>query len=163
MDSSHTGRTSSVRLSNKLSKAYQQLEEQIRERAYQLSLFRDAGEEDPVADWLEAEAQLLAPFPVAVKEQRKNTVVEVKTRGFTPKDIEIEVVGNVLRIFGSHSETTTQKKKTGSESTSKAQSFFRSVPLATPVDLEHSHAKLLKNGKLKVVLSKKLEGKSKRR
>jgi len=160
MDSSHTGRTSSVRLSNKLSKAYHQLEEQIRERAYHLSLCRDAGREDPVADWLEAEAQLLAPFPVAVKEQRNNTVVEVKTRGFTPKEIEVEVVGNVLRIFGSHSETTTQKKKTGNQSTSKAHAFFRSVPLAAPVDLEHSHAKLLKNGTLKVVMPKKPEGKS---
>jgi HSP20 family molecular chaperone IbpA len=161
MESSHAGRTSSVRLSKKLGKAYRRLEDQIRERAYHLSLFRDADQGDPVADWLEAESQLLESFPMEVKEQRKNTVVEVKLKDFTPEDIEIEVAGNVLRIFGSHTETNTQKKRKGGESTSKTQSFFRSVPLATPVDLDHSHAKLLKNGKLKVVLSKKTGGKPK--
>jgi HSP20 family molecular chaperone IbpA len=35
------------------------------------------------------------------------------------------------------------------------------VSLNAPVDLDLSHAKLLKNGKLKVVLPKKLESKTK--
>jgi len=160
MAGSHSGNTSEVRVGNRLGDAFSQLEETIRQRAYELSQFRAPDGRDPVADWLEAESQILEPVDLEVKNHKKNTVVEVKLKDFTPEEIEIEVADNTLRIFGSHRETTTKKHKKGEESTTKTQSFFRSVPLDIPVDLDHSHAKILKNGKLKVVLSRKLEDNS---
>jgi len=159
MGSSHSGKTSDIRLSGQLSEAFNQFQEQIRERAYQLSLRRDPAQGNPITDWLEAQAELSEPVHLEVKEQKKNTVVELTLKDFAPQEIEIEVAGNVLQIFGSHSETTTKKKGNSGESTSKRQSFFESVPLNNPVDLDHSHAKLLKNGKLKVILPKRIEKK----
>ena len=156
MGSTQSGKTSDIHISNQLSEAFSQFQEQLRARAYQLSLLRDPAEGSPMTDWLEAQAELSEPVHLEVKEQKKNTVVELTLKDFAPQEIEIEVAGNVLQIFGSHCETTTQKKSSGDKSTSKTQSFFESVPLNTPVDLEHSHAKLLKNGKLKVVLPKKI-------
>ena len=154
MGTSHSDKTSYIHISNRLSEAFSQFQEQIRERAYQLSLLRDPALGNPMTDWLEAQAELSESVHLEVKEQKKNTVVEVTLKDFAPQEIEIEVAGNVLQIFGSHSETTRQKKADEAGSTSRTQSFFQSVPLNAPVDLDHSHAKLLKNGKLKVVLSK---------
>jgi HSP20 family molecular chaperone IbpA len=154
MGSSHSGKTSDIHISNQLSEAFSQFQEQVRARAYQLSLLRDPAEGSPMTDWLEAQAELSELVQLEVKEQKKNTVVELTLRNFAPQEIEIELAGNVLQIFGSHSETTRQKKTSGGGCTSKTQSFFQSVPLNAPVDIDHSHAKLLKNGKLKVVLPK---------
>jgi HSP20 family molecular chaperone IbpA len=161
MGSSQSGKTANIRLCDQFSEAFNQFQEQIRERAYQLSQVRDPAQGGPLTDWLEAQAELSESFHLEVKEQKKNTVVEVKLKDFAPEEIEIEVAGNVLQIFGSHSETTRQKKDQGSGSISKTQAFFQSVPLNAPVDVDHSHAKLFKNGTLKVVLPKKLEHKIK--
>ena len=154
--SSQSGKTSDIHISNRLSEAFSQFQEQVRERAYQLSLLRDPAQGSPMTDWLAAQAELSELVHLEVKEQKKNTVVELTLKDFAPQEIEIEVAGNVLQIFGSHSETSRQKKSGVASSTSKTQSFFQSVPLNAPVDVDHIHAKLLKNGKLKVVLPKKL-------
>ncbi|MEZ5572733.1 MAG: Hsp20 family protein [Halioglobus sp.] len=157
MKSSQSDKSPNVRFCDQFGEAFEHFQDQVRERAYQLSLLRDPAAANPINDWLEAEGQLSHADELQVKEQKKNTVVEVTLKDFSPQDIEIEVAGNVLQIFGSHSETTRQKNGNGDDSVSKTQSFFQSVPLHAPVDLSHSHAKLLKNGKLKVVLPKKLE------
>jgi HSP20 family molecular chaperone IbpA len=155
MGSSQLSRATNIRLCDRFSEAFNQFQEQIRERAYQLSQIRDPAQGGPLTDWLEAQAELSEPVHVKVKEQRKNTVVEVKLRDFEPEEIEIEVAGHVLQIFGSHSETTRHEKGEGNGATSKTQTFFQCVSLPVPVDLDHSHAKLFKNGTLKVVLPKK--------
>jgi HSP20 family molecular chaperone IbpA len=160
MGSSQSGKTFDIRLSNQLSEAFNEFQEKVRERAYQLSLLRDADHGNPVSDWLEAQAELSESAHLEVKDQKKNTVVEIMLKDFAPQEIEIEVAGNVLQIFGSHSETTVQKNTERGGSTSKTRSFFQVVPLNAPVDIDHSHAKLFKNGKLKVVLPKKLESKT---
>jgi len=156
LGSSQSDKTSGIHISNRLSEAFSQFQERVRERAYQLSQRRDPAQGNPMTDWLEAQAELSELVHLEVKEQKKNTVVELTLRDFAPQEIEIEVAGNVLQIFGSHSETSSQKKTGGGGSISKTQSFFQSVPLNAPVDLDHSHATLLKNGKLKVILPKKL-------
>jgi HSP20 family molecular chaperone IbpA len=78
-------------VSDRLGDAFSRFEEKIRAKAYQLSQVRGPGRGDPVADWLEAEAELLEPVDLEVKEQKKNTVVEVKLKGFESDDIEVEV------------------------------------------------------------------------
>jgi HSP20 family molecular chaperone IbpA len=153
MGSSQLSRATNIRLRDRFSEAFNHFQEQIRERAYQLSQIRDPAQGGPLSDWLEAQAELSKPVQMTVKEQRKNTVVEIKLRDFAPEDIEIEVVDHVLQIFGSHSDTIQHDK--GNGATAKTQAFFQCVPLPAPVDVDHSHAKLFKNGTLKVVLPKK--------
>lgn len=148
-----------IRFGDRFGEAFEQFQQQVRKRAYQLSRARDPDCGSPLDDWLEAQAELSESARLEVKDQKKNMVVEVTLKDFVPQDIEIEVAENSLQIFGSHCETARQEKSEEGISSSHTRSFFKSLPLHTPVDPEHCHAKLLKNGKLKVVLPKKLPGK----
>jgi HSP20 family molecular chaperone IbpA len=146
--------TSVIRLGVKLGEAFEQLQDKIRERAYHMSLNRDPDRGDSTADWLNAQSEMLTPIELTVKEQKKNIVVEGNLKGFSPAEIEIEVEGDVLKVFGSHSESTLKEEDDATESVSESVCFFQSVHLPAAVDLEESHAKLFKNGKLKVTLPK---------
>ena len=147
--------TSIVRISDKFSKAFHTFQDQIRERAFHLSLNRKTGEEDSLADWLDAQAELSEPIPLKVKESKKSFVVEGELRNFSPGEIEVEVAGNVLQVFGSHTETEKGKKSDDCDTTSSTVSFYQALPISTEVDSCKSHAKLFKNGKLKITLPKK--------
>jgi Protein of unknown function (DUF2934) len=95
MGNSHSRKTPDIRISNRLSEAYSEFQEQVRERAYQLSLLRDPAQGNPMKDWLEAQAELSELVHLEVKEQKKNTVVELTRKDFTPQEIEFEVTGKV--------------------------------------------------------------------
>jgi HSP20 family molecular chaperone IbpA len=142
-----------VNIGNKLGAAFDELEERIRERAYHIFLDRGTALGDPVADWLDAQMELVSPIDLEIKEQKKNIVVEAIVEGFSTQEIEIEVVGDTLKIFGSHSESGKPKKRgKAEERVSRSISFYQSVTLPAAVDLDGSHAKLFKNGKLKITL-----------
>ena len=141
-----------IRLGDRLGEAFGQLQEQIRERAYSIFLDREPGAHDAMADWLQAQSELLAPIELEIKEQKKNLVAECNLKGFSPEEIEIEVENNVLKVFGCHRETSERKRAGGTESSSETVYFFQSAQLPAAVDLDSSHATLLKNGKLKVTL-----------
>lgn len=149
-----------IRVGARLGKAFEQLQDEIRERAYHLSLNRDPAKGDSVADWLNAQSEVLTPVELEVKEQKKNIVVEGNLKGFSPAEIEIEVEGDVLKVFGSHSESSSKEEGGTTESVSESVYFFQSVHLPAAVDLDESHAKLFKNGKLKVTLPKKAPAKT---
>lgn len=144
-----------IRLGVKLGEAFEQLQDQIRERAYHLSSQRDPDRGDSMADWLNAQSELSTPIELEVKEQKKNIVVEGTLQGFSPAEIEIEVEGDVLKVFGSHSQSSGKEEDSVTESVSESIYFFQSVHLPAAVDLDGSHAKLFKNGKLKVTLPRK--------
>lgn len=146
-----------ITIGNKLSAAFDDLEKLIRERAYHIFLDRDPEGADPVADWLEAQSGLVSPVELEIKEQKKNLVVEANLKGFSTDEIEIEVEGNTLKIFGSHQEPPEEKKdrKTrGRETASRSIHFYNAVTLPARVNADETHAKLFKNGKLKVTLPK---------
>lgn len=151
MAQSDVGKTADIRIATRLSAAFRRFQDRVRERAYQLSLLRDPAQGNPMTDWLEAEAELSELVQLEVKEQKKNTVVELQLKEFNPRDIEIEVAGNVLQIFGTHHETSRDKK---AGCASRTRAFFQSVLLSDPVDVDRSQAKMFKNGKLKIVLPK---------
>jgi HSP20 family molecular chaperone IbpA len=146
-----------IRIDRSLSEAFSRLEEQIRERAYHIFQGRGGFPGDPVADWLDAQRELVSPVEFTVKEQKKNIVVEADLKGFTSDEIEIEVEGDTLKIFGSHTETASGKKK-GEEAAqaTSSQHFYQSMTLPAEVDLDETHAKLFKNGKLKITLPRKV-------
>ena len=108
-----------------------------------------------MADWLNAQSEVSTPIELEVKEQKKNIVVEGTLQGFSPAEIEIEVEGDVLKVFGSHSQSSGKEEGSATESVSESIYFFQSVHLPAAVDLDGSHAKLFKNGKLKVTLPRK--------
>ena len=144
-----------IRIGSSLSALFEDLENRIRERAYHIFLDRGTESGDPVGDWLDAQRELVSPIELEIKEQKKNIVVEAGLEGFSPSDIEIEVEGDNLKIFGSHTETETVKQNGdsgGEQQTTRSSHFYQSVTLPAPVDLDQCHAKLFKNGKLKITL-----------
>jgi HSP20 family molecular chaperone IbpA len=143
-----------VLFSNRLSRAFDLLEQQIRERAYQI--FLDRGDEpgDSMADWLQAQSEMLKPVELEVRDQKSSVVAECNLTGFSPEEIEIEVENGVLKVFGSHRDSITQRVAGGTESRSESVYFFQSAQLPADIDLDAAHARLFKNGKLKVTLPK---------
>jgi HSP20 family molecular chaperone IbpA len=150
-----TDKSPIIRVGAKLGEAFEQLQDKIRERAYHLSLKREADRGDSMTDWLHAQSEVLTPVELQMKEQKKNIVVEASLKGFYPAEIEIEVEGDVLKVFGSHSQSSGKEEDSATESVSESIYFFQSVHLPAVVDLDGSHAKLFKNGKLKVTLPRK--------
>ena len=144
-----------VRIGSKLSEAFERVEERIRERAYQLFQNREEDHGDPEKDWFDAQWQLVAPVELVVKEQKKSVVVEGSLKGFAPKEIEIEVGNGEIKVFGSHTESSSSKKDSGTESSSETLHFYQAVPLPCEVNADVSDAKIFKNGKLKITLPKK--------
>ena len=144
-----------IKLGNQLSAAFEQLQDRIRERAYHIFLDRGTGHGDPVADWLDAQMELVSPIALEIKEQKKNIVVEARLEGFSEREIEIELEGETLKVFGSHTEESNSKKGGNGEAAKQLSSnvsFYQSITLPAAVDLDASHAKLFKNGKLKITL-----------
>ena len=127
-----------IRIDRTLSEAFDRLEEQIRERAYHIFLGRGGFPGDPVADWLDAQRELVSPLEFTVKEQKKNIVVEADLKGFTSDEVEIEVEGETLKIFGSHTDTTGGKKNKGKgeKETTTSRHFYQSMTLPAAVDLD---------------------------
>jgi len=152
MSGKQVSKETQIYLGGGLSEAFGQLQEQIRDRAYSLFLDREPGAGDSLTDWLQAQSELLRPIELEVKEQKKNLVAECNLKGFSPDEIEIEVEGNVLRVFGSHREEHADKGEGGATSSSESIYFFQSVELPAAIDLDASHARLQKNGKLKVTM-----------
>ncbi len=144
-----------VRIGTRLGKAFGKAEARIRELAYQLFLGRDPDEGDAVTDWLDAQKRVLTLIELEVKDQKKNVVVEAILTGFSPEEIEVEVSDAGLKVFGSHTQSTTANTKGKTSSSSETVYFFQAVPLPCEVDVAASEATLLKNGKLKITLPKK--------
>ena len=148
----------SIRLGARLGETLDQLQDRIRERAYDLFTGRAPGEGDSLTDWLQAQSELLAPVALELKEQKKAVVAECDLKGFSPKEVSVEVEGNVLKVFGTHRESTADKgkgKKATGEHSEQVVHFYQSTTLPCAVDLDAADAQMFKNGKLKVTLPKK--------
>lgn len=158
---SDSQKTPEVRLTRTFSDAFRRFQDQIREKAYHLSQRRTPGQEDAMADWLEAQAELSSPVQLELKEQKKNFVVEGKLDGFSRDNIEVEITDTELQVFASHSESHKRKKSEGGGTTAEKHCFFQSIALPAAVDIDECDAKLFKNGKLKIRLPK--QGKKKSR
>ena len=153
-DKKDTSNTPIIRVGERLSSVFDEWQDRIRERAYHIFRNRDQGSGDSMADWLLAQSEVFTPIELEIKEQKKNIIVEGNLKGFSPAEIEIEVEGDVLKVFGQHSESSSEQVAAATESKSESRCFYQSVPLPAPVDLAETHAKLFKNGKLKVTLPK---------
>ena len=144
-----------VRIGRELDDALQRIQEHIRQRAYQIFLGREPDAGDAEADWLEAQVQLIDPVELVLKEQKKNIVVEAMLGGFKPTEVDVEVGVDALTVCGSHTESHKRKKGSATSSSTEVRHFYQQVPLPCEVDVDACHARLLKNGKLKITLPKK--------
>ena len=156
MAASQSSKSSATAISivDRLSDAFARVQEKIRERAYLNFLDREPGQGDSVDDWLSAQWEVLNRINLVVKEQKKKLVVEADLKGFSPKEIEVEVGAHELKVFGSHKESAGSNKRGTAGSSSEEVYFYEAVSLPCTVDAGSSEAVLYKNGKLKVTLPK---------
>ncbi|HEV2295404.1 MAG TPA: Hsp20/alpha crystallin family protein [Tepidisphaeraceae bacterium] len=96
-------------------------------------------------------------------EDENSYTVRVDVPGIDPKDVELEVSGNVLSIRGSRQdEWSDENKKRGIiRRERRSGSFLRSLPLPDYVDAEKVEARY-ENGTL-TVMAPKIAGKGSRR
>ena len=148
-----------LHLGDSISKTFNHIQDIIRKRAYHISLDRESSEGDSLSDWLDAQTELLTPVGLELKDQKKNLVVEGKVNGFSPDEIEIEVRDGMLRVSGSHTDSSSKTKDDRTESKSTSTHFYQSLSLPWAVDEDKIRTKLAKNGQLKVTLPKRTDKK----
>ena len=155
MSGKHSTDEPRISLGRQLSETFDQVQERIRERAYRLFQDRGPGEGDSTADWMKAQSELLEPVELEIKDQKKKIVAECDLKGFSPQEIEVEVENGVLKVFGTHRESSSEKRDGGVTKESEVVYFYQSASLPAEVDLDEAEAKMFKNGKLKVTLPKR--------
>lgn len=137
----------------------QQLYDSIARRAF--DIFEDNGRwfGNDLADWFQAESEILHPVHLEIAEADDALTVKAEVPGFTAPELNIQVEGNRLTISGKHEskEESTKGKTIYSERCAKE--VFRSVIL--PSDVEGTKVSAtLKDGVLTIELPKAPHAKS---
>jgi HSP20 family protein len=112
----------------------------------------------PVEEW--QGAQTWAPV-LDIEETDQNVIVRAELPGIDPKEVEIDVLGNILTLRGEKKEEKESKDKNWHRVERHYGAFTRSVQLPCPVNAEKAMAKA-KDGVLTITLNKKEEAKARR-
>lgn len=132
----------------------------LREEMHDL-FSRFFGDEDRTST-LDALAAGFGRMPrMDLAESADDVAVKVELPGVDPKEVNIQVAGNVLTVSGEHKQEKDEKKRDYHYMERSFGSFRRSVQLPTTVDAEKVDA-TFKNGVLTVKLAKRADAKPKR-
>jgi len=112
-----------------------------------------------LADWFRAEAELLHPLHLEMRESDSSFTVEAELPGFTAKDLEINVEPRCLRIAGKRETKEEEKKGKVIRSERCADQILQAVDLPADVDTSKVSA-TLKDGLLTIDLPKAAHAKS---
>jgi HSP20 family molecular chaperone IbpA len=122
---------------------------QLAKRAFQLFEERGCEHGHDLDDWFKAEAELLTPIPIKVKETAGEIRVEAEVGGFNDDEVAFNLEKNQLTIQGI--KQTSHDDATGSES--QFQMVYGSISLPSEVVTQKAHA-TLKDGILEIVAPK---------
>jgi HSP20 family protein len=132
----------------------------LREEMHDLlsHFFGDGNRTSPLHAW----AGGFDPMPrMDLAESADDVAVTVELPGVDPKEVNIQVTGNVLTVSGECKQEKEEKKRDYHSMERSFGSFRRSVQLPSTVDADKVDA-TFKNGVLTVKLSKHAETKPKR-
>jgi len=118
---------------------------QIAKRAFQLFEECGCGSGHDLDHWLMAEAELLAPVPMKIKETQNDFRIVAQVRGFNEDEVTFNLEKNQLTIRGI--------KQTEKQGESEIKMIYGSISLPSEVVPEKAHA-TLKNGTLEIVAPK---------
>jgi HSP20 family protein len=110
-------------------------------------------------NWLRAEAELLHPVHLEMRESDGSFTVEAEVPGFTVKDLEINVEPRCLKIAGKRETKEEEKKGKAIRSEWCADQILRAVDLPADVDTSKVSASL-KDGILTIDLPKAAHAKA---
>lgn len=114
-----------------------------------------------IEDWPFLEKPIARVPRMDIYERDNDVVAKVELPGVDPKDINVEVKDNVLRVEAKTEEKKEEKKKGYFKKEIRSGYFHRAVAL--PVDVEENKAQATyEDGILEVVIPKKVEKKSKK-
>jgi len=112
-----------------------------------------------LADWFRAEAELLHPLHLEMRESDGGFTVAAELPGFTAKDLEINVEPRCLRIAGKRETKEEEKKGKVICSEQCSDQVLQAVDLPADVDTSKVSASL-KDGVLTIDLPKAAHAKS---
>jgi HSP20 family protein len=110
-------------------------------------------------DWFRAEAELLHPLPLEVKESEGDFTVRAEVPGFTAKDLEISLEPRSLKIAGKRESKEEEKKGKTICSEFRADQIMRAIDLLADFDTSKASA-VLKDGVLTIDLPKAVHAKA---
>ena len=130
------------------------LTDQIRIRAFELSTMHEEGGLHHLDDWVQAEHELLACQRCEVREEANHFVTEVDAAEFEPKDLKVSLLGNDLMIEGT---SRTEKTVDGNETETTGRSIIVRAFLPDAFDPATLKAEL-HDGVLRVTADKRHTG-----
>jgi HSP20 family protein len=133
----------------------------IARRAF--GIFEANGRKDgrELADWLQAEAELLHPVHLELTETERALTVRAEAPGFTEKDFEIDLEPSRLTITAARESRSEHKKGKTVYTEQCSDEIFRVVDLPAEVDTASSDIKATyERGVLTITLPKREKPKS---
>ena len=106
-----------------------------------------------LADWFQAESELLHPVHVDISEKDNDVTVRAEVPGFTEKDLKVSVDGRRLTITGKRESKEERKEKNVVYTDRCSDQILRVIDLPAEVSSEKVEA-TLKNGMLELKLPK---------
>jgi HSP20 family protein len=146
--------------SRDLFEQFDSIYDSIARRAFELFESNGRWPGSDLADWFRAEAEVLHPAHLEMRESDSSFTVEAELPRFAAKDLEIHVEPRCLRIAGKR-ETTKEEDKKGKVIRSEwcADQILRAIDLPADVDTSKVSASL-KDGILTIDLPKAVHAKS---
>lgn len=123
--------------------------QQLAKRAFQLFEERGCENGHDLDDWFKAEAELLMPIPIKVKETTREIRVAAEVRGFKDDEVAFNLEKSQLTIRGIK-QTDSKKAK---QCESEIQMIYGSISLPSEVVPQKAHV-TLKNGILEIIAPK---------
>jgi HSP20 family protein len=145
--------------SGELLEQFDSIYDEITRRAFELFEANGGWPGNDFAHWLLAEAEVLHPVHLEMRESEDSVTVEAEAPGFTAKDLEINVEPRCLRIAGKRETKEEEKKGKVIRSEWCADQILRAIDLPADVDTAKASASL-KDGILTIVLPKAAHAKS---
>ncbi len=106
-----------------------------------------------LADWFQAESELLHPVHLEVTEKDDAITVRAETPGFTEKDLEVSLDGRRLTITGKRESKEERKEKNTIYTDRCSNQIMRVIDLPAEVNADKVEA-TIKNGMLELKLPK---------
>lgn len=131
----------------------EELNDRIAQRAFNIFQERgfDGREWD---DWFRAEAEILKPVPIEIRESRENYIVRAEVPGLDAKDLTIQAEPTSIYI---HGKTEQRKEEKDGEQVTysevSAHELARRIDLPASINPEKASARLI-NGVLELTLPK---------
>lgn len=125
----------------------------VARRAYELFSASGFTHGHDLADWLQAESEILKPVPFEISETEDVITVRAALPGYDSKDIEIHIEPQRVFVSGQQREHSEEKKRKTLHSVQRLEEIFHSIDLPAPINPDKVRA-TLNRGDLRIDLTK---------